>query len=96
MKHVITFEKFTSWPARSELEQHDTGLRVTMTFWNGVVEVFTHDGSQHTPAFTSVEYRSKYRVYVGRIGRFYHKRWLKRIARLFVEHVEDVIAGRAP
>lgn len=88
MKRVIKFEKFTSWHAHGELQQHDTGLRLRMTVWNGVVEVFTHDGSQHTPAFTTVQYRSQYMIYAARIGRFYHKRWLRRIAREFVEYVE--------
>ncbi len=93
----VRFDKISSWRARWRLERHDSGFKLIGTMWHGVVEVFSHDGSKHTAEFTSIEYRTNCMIYSARLSRYYHRRWLKRVAWDFVELIDSAVQrGETP
>ena len=50
---------------------------------HGVVKVFTFPGDDQHEAFTSLEIYIAPQVYHARLSRYYHERWLMRIANDF-------------
>ncbi|MCC6909013.1 MAG: hypothetical protein IT430_13800 [Phycisphaerales bacterium] len=84
----VRFDKIARYLDRTKLVRHESGCKLTMPMYHGAVEVFTCDGTNHDRSFTCIDYRTRGAVYTTTLPRFYHERWVRRLARCFVRQIE--------